>query len=284
MPNFIGIGAQKCATTWIYEILRDHPQVSLSHKKEIDYFSYHFDHGIQWYQRNFPDSAQTKIVGEISPSYFHEPAVPERVKSQCPDAKLILSLRDPLQRAISNHKHEVRVNHFEGDDLSFEAGMANNPMYIEQGLYAKHYSRWCDYFTDDQILVVFFEDIVKDRHQVAKRIYRYLEIDDTHRSSAIDNRSNPGHVNRFSGLEKFRNNLHHGAKSIGLDSLWNLAGKSGLKWLYGRINKLPADALIPPIKDATKKELRTLFAQDNRQLMSIIEPPYPEWLNQDDIS
>ena len=284
MPNFIGIGAQKCATTWIYEILRDHPQVTLSHTKEINYFSYHYDHGQQWYQRQFPDSGNARVVGEISPSYFHEPAVPERVKAQVPDVKLIVSLRDPVKRAVSNHKHEVRVNHFDGDDLSFEAGMKNNPMYVEQGLYARHYSRWRSQFSENQILVVFFEDIVKDRHEVAKRIYRYLDIDDNHHSAAIDNRSNPGHVNRFAGLEKFRNSLHHGAKTIGLDGLWNLAGKSGLRWLYGRVNKLPADTLIPQMTEASKERLQQMFAEDIRRLRSMIDAPHPQWLNPDDFS
>lgn len=280
----MGIGAQKCATTWIYEILRDHPQVTMSHTKEIDYFSYHYDHGLQWYQRQFPDDSTTKILGEISPSYFHEPAVPERVKAQAPQAKLILSLRDPVKRALSNHKHEVRVNHFSGDDLSFEAGMRNNPMYVEQGLYARHYSRWRKYFPDRQILVVFFEDIIRDRHSVAKRIYRYLEIDDDHRAAAIDNRSNPGHINRFTGLEKFRNSLHHGAKTIGLDGLWNLAGQSGLRWLYGRVNKLPADTLIPPMTQASKSQLRQIFAEDIKQLGPMIDSPHPQWLKPDDFS
>ena len=281
-PNFIGIGAQKCATTWIYEILRDHPEVTLSHKKEIDFFSYHYDHGMQWYKDNFVDSAQSKVVGEISPSYFHEPAVPQRVKHHMPQAKLIVSLRDPLQRSISNHKHEVRVGHFSGDDLSFEAGMANNPMYVEQGLYAKHYSRWCEYFPPEQIFVVFYEDIVKDRYAVAKNIYRFLDIDENHQSAAVDNKSNPGHINRFAGLEKFRNSLHYGAKRIGLDSVWDLAGKLGLRWLYGRLNKMPADALIPQMSDTARLEVRNYFNEDTRRLRELIDGPYPQWMNLED--
>ena len=77
-PNFVGIGAQKCASTWIYQILSDHPDVSLSTKKEIDFFSYRYHHGSLWYEKHFPDKPGATATGEVSPSYFHEPAVPSR--------------------------------------------------------------------------------------------------------------------------------------------------------------------------------------------------------------
>ena len=77
-PTFIGIGAQKCASTWIYDILKDHPDVALSELKEVDFFSYKYDHGLQWYENNFSEAGTQSVIGEISPSYFHEPAVPAR--------------------------------------------------------------------------------------------------------------------------------------------------------------------------------------------------------------
>ncbi len=110
-PAFLGIGAQKSATTWLYDILSDHPDVCLSEQKELDFFSHYFDFGYQWYERQFPVHGAECIAGEVSPSYFHSPAVPERVHAYAPDIKLILLLREPVQRAISNHKHEVRIDH-----------------------------------------------------------------------------------------------------------------------------------------------------------------------------
>ena len=60
--------------------------------------------------------------------------------------KLILFLRNPLDRLISNHKHEIRVSHLAGNELSVEFGLMNNPSYVEQGLYATHLERWLEYF------------------------------------------------------------------------------------------------------------------------------------------
>ena len=152
-PAFIGIGAQKCASTWLYNILADHPEVWLSEKKELDFFSYYYDYGFQWYERNF-ESDESLVAGEVSPSYFHGKGVPKRVFEYDANLRLILFLRDPIERAISNHKHEVRIGHFRGSDLSFERGLKNNPSYISQGLYATHLEKWLEYFPKDWLLFV----------------------------------------------------------------------------------------------------------------------------------
>lgn len=276
-PTFIGIGAQKCASTWIYDILRDHPEVALSEPKELDFFSYHYDHGFQWYERHFSKHLDMGAVGEISPSYFHEPAVPVRIKSYLPQAKVLISLRDPVERAISNHKHEVRVGHISGDDLSFETGLANNPMYIEQGLYATHLSRWLQYFSPAQMLIIFLEDIVADPEGVARCIYEFLGVDSSHRSAALEQQSNASHITRYSGLEALRKNLRMTAKSAGLDWLWRAGGRLGLQSVYHKVNRLPSGTVIPSISEATIRDLRLQFSDEISKLEQLSNRSLAHW-------
>jgi len=275
IPNFLGIGGQKCASTWIYDILRDHPQVFVSDRKEIDFFSYKYDRGFQWYCNHFCTSHLADIVGEISPSYFHEFLVPERVKKHLPDPKIIVSLRDPVERAISNHQHEVRVGHFISKDLSFEAGLANNPMYVEQGLYAKHLARWFRFFSADKILVVFLEEIKEDRVDVARRVYKFLNVDSDFLSEAIDRQSNPGHLSRYHNLERFRNKLHLMAKQLGLESVWRTLSRLGLRSAYGRLNKMPTNSIIPPISEDTRAKLKKYFSSDTAKLARLLDREIP---------
>ena len=96
-PNFIG-NCQKCASSWLYDILADHPQVGVSEKKELDFFTQHYDNGHAWYERHFPHSSNIEVVGEISPSYFHEASAPARAKAFRSDARILVSLRDPVER------------------------------------------------------------------------------------------------------------------------------------------------------------------------------------------
>src|SRR5512145_3457050 len=81
-PTYVGIGAQKCASTWLHRMLEAHPQVCVPAVKEVDFFSYRYDRGYQWYERRLTtgsDGTVRTARGEISPSYFCEPSVPERL-------------------------------------------------------------------------------------------------------------------------------------------------------------------------------------------------------------
>lgn len=277
-PTFIGIGAQKCASTWIYDILSDHPQVALSSLKEVDFFSYKYDHGVQWYEHNFSEQyAGQPVVGEISPSYFHEPAVPERVLRHYPDIKLIVSLRHPVKRAISNHTHEIRTGHLTGEDLTFEKGLANNPTYVDQGMYAKHLQRWLDAFPREQVLVLVFEEVIADRVAAAKKIYDFLGIDQHHQSAFLDSRSNPGYVNRSKGLESFRKKARGFVKSIGLDFLWGLLAKLGLRKLYSGVNKVSSAEAIPSPLESTLANLNAEFSDDIAQLEELLARDLSVW-------
>lgn len=277
-PTFIGVGAQKCASTWIYDILSDHPQVALSTLKEVDFFSYKYDHGVQWYERNFEEQYSGQpVVGEISPSYFHEPAVPERVLRHYPDIKLIVSLRNPVKRAVSNHTHEIRTGHLVGEDLTFEKGLANNPTYVDQGLYAKHLQRWLEVFPRENILILVFEEVIADRSAAAQQIYQFLGINESHQSQFLDTRSNPGYVNRYKGVESFRKKARGIVRSLGLDSLWGLLAKLGLRKLYSGMNKVSSADAIPPPSESTIEKLTLEFDNDITELEKLLARDLSIW-------
>ncbi|MBV5272311.1 MAG: sulfotransferase domain-containing protein [Lamprocystis purpurea] len=214
---FVGIGVQKCATTWLYDILLDHPQVALSKLKELDFFSYHFGRGYQWYEEQFPQDRPGCLVGEISPSYFIDANVPERLQAYAPEAKLVVLLRDPVERAVSNHRHEVRLGNFHGDDISFVAGLANNPLYLEQSRYGTHLLRWLRHIPASRMLVLFQEDIDREPQAVAQQVYRFLDVDDRHVSNAVEGRSNESHVHRSRVLERARRAARDLVRLMGID-------------------------------------------------------------------
>jgi Sulfotransferase domain len=274
---FLGIGVQKCASTWLYSILLDHPQVALSNPKELDFFSYHFGRGYQWYEKHFPGGLQKRVFGEISPSYFIEGSVPERLKAYTPEAKILVSLRDPVERAISNHRHEVRLGHFVGDDLSFEAGLKNNPLYIEQSRYGTHLQRWLMHFPSSRILILFQEDIEKEPIRTSQRVYRFLGIDAGHVSSAVSSRVNESRVYRFQVLERVRKTARKTTQSLGIDGLWAVGQGAGLQSLYRRLNRRPPDTKIPAVSAATEERLRQLFEGEIKLVEEITGRALPQW-------
>lgn len=174
--TFIGIGAQKCASTWLHGVLDQCPDVTVADGKEVDFFSYHFDRGYEWYGRSFAAGADRRHRGEISPSYFVHPNAAARAAAYEPDLHILVCLRDPVARAFSNHLHEVRKGHVSGGNLVFEAALDNNPLYVDQGRYATHLARWLDAFPAARVHVFFQEDIHRDRAGAARRVTDLLGL------------------------------------------------------------------------------------------------------------
>lgn len=277
-PTFIGIGAQKCASTWLYRVLAEHPDVGVSKEKEIDFFSYHYDHGFQWYESQFVDCDGKTAVGEISPSYFCEPAVPARLKLYAPDAKILVSFRDPVQRALSNHRHEVRVGHFTAGGLAFEAGLDNNPMYIEQGRYATHLKRWLEYFPQEQILVVLQEDIADDPLAVARKVYEFVGVEPGYEPEQLTQKFNRSYANRSRGLANFKDRLYALSRLPGMRWVWALGSATGLKRLYRTVNTVPSNEAIPAPDDRTLAQLRQAFRPEVEELSELLGRSLEKWM------
>lgn len=276
-PNFLGIGAQKCATTWLHAILVDHPEVCMGPKKEIDFFSHYYDYGFQWYERRFHCDGERIAVGEVSPSYFHSTQAPRRVSAYHGDMRLVLFLRDPVERAFSNHKHEVRIGHLRGRDLSFEYGLKNNPAYIEQGLYATHLERWLEHFPRRQLLVVLVDDIVSNPAATAADIYEFLGISQNHVPAALGDRSNESFVSRYRWLERVRDGGHELSRAAHLEGVWRLLARVGGQRLYRRLNRRPPSSVIPPMEEATRRLLKATFRGEMERLETLLERSLDPW-------
>jgi hypothetical protein len=276
-PTFIGIGAQKCASSWLYDILADHPEAALSEKKELDFFSYHYENGYAWYEQQFPAKPGAKIAGEISPSYFNEASVPERAKLYSPGLRILLSLRDPVERALSQHRHLVRIGTVIGPDYRFETALDDNPSYIEQGRYATHLARWLANFPESQVHVVLMDDIKKNPMETARKVYAFLGVSPDHRSAALHEKSNPSYVVRSRVMDATIRRLRKTTRQLGLGGIWQALGDSGLRRLYRGMNRKPSEAVVPPVSTEATQRLRELFREEVGTLEQMLGRDLESW-------
>jgi hypothetical protein len=279
-PTFLGLGAQKCASSWIHKVLEDHSEVFVSQPKELDFFTHYFNRGYTWYERHFDQASEVKAIGEISPSYFCDPLAPERVRRYRPDLKLVLLLRDPLRRAFSNHLHELRKGHFHGVDLSFEAGLASNPMYLFQSRYGTHLGNWLRAFPSEQMLLLLQEEIEADPLTQVRRLYAFLGVDPDHRSADLFRRSHES----------------IDARSRTVFRAWRAVGDFGRRHRLGpvveavkrlppvaaamRANRLDLRAEIPPMRPETEVALQRELAPELIQLAALTgrdDWPWATW-------
>jgi len=265
--DVIGIGAQKCASSWLHAVAGSHPEIALSNPKEVDFFSYYFDRGYQWYESHFPDS-DAPVRFECSPSYFHDPRTPGRAAAYRSDLKVLALLRDPVKRAFSNHMHEIIKGHI--PPCCFEDGLENNPAYLEQGLYATHLRRWFDTFPRAQIKVMFAEDILADPDAAAASAFAFFGVSPGFDSAILHERRNESDRAR---LPMLRSGLRAGGDWLRRRGLENtLARIKATPPIAGllRANSIQVRDEIPPMRPDTIARLEAYFAPEMDALQGLL--------------
>jgi hypothetical protein len=256
-PTFLGIGAQKCATSWLHDVLNGHPDIFTSVPKEIDFFTARYDHGYEWYLRHFADGAGARARGETSPSYFYNPGVPERVRLFDPAIRIIAILRDPVDRAFSNHLHELRARHITAE--RFEDGLLNNPLYLEQSRYATHLGRWLAVFPREAVLPLIFEEITAEPEAAVRQVYEFLGVDPAGRFDASRRSSNESVAYRNEGLQAVLRRggdaLRRAGLGAGLERIKALPPLRGLMEMNKRDLRVSAPKPLPETRDRLAREL-----------------------------
>ncbi|MEG4250642.1 tetratricopeptide repeat protein [Microcoleus sp. Pol10D4] len=205
VPNFIIIGSQRCGTTSLYTYLAQHPQILTPIKKEMDFLSWHFDRGIDWYLAHFPPMPEGEefLTGEASPSYFDYREAPERLYSLFPEAKLIVLLRNPVDRAISQFYRLTGLN-WEARSLDQAISdeierLSQNPEYIigeepgnylARGRYIEFIKNWRTFFPQEQLLILKSEDFYAGAATTVKQVLEFLDLPE-YQLSEYQN-ANPG--------------------------------------------------------------------------------------------
>jgi len=193
LPNLIIIGAMKCGTTSLHEYLNLHPQICMSRIKEPQFFieerTWH--KGLDWYRSIFPSPAL--VMGESSTSYTKYPTfkgVPERMASVVPDAKLIYLVRDPVERIVSQYVHMVA---WHGENRSIKKALREEGNdYILYSKYFFQLSKFLDYYPQERICIVAFEDLRKDKRKTMCKLFEFLGVDtsfESERFEQVHNRS-----------------------------------------------------------------------------------------------
>lgn len=268
-PTFIGIGVQKCATSWLHEALHAHPAIYASEPKEVDFFSAFYDRGHAWYERHFAPGLGRPIRGETSPSYFYHPAAPARAKLYEPALRVVVVFRDPVERAYSNHLHELRAGHLPAD-ATFEEGLVNNPCYVEQGRYATHLAAWLDAFPREQVLALIMEEVVADPAAAMGALHAFLGADPEAAGPPTTGRQNESVAYRMAGLQ---GTLQRGGRMMrraGLEPALEAVKALPPVRRAMAMNKRDLRAEAPPLLPDTRADLARTLAPEMRALAGLL--------------
>jgi hypothetical protein len=270
-PNFLVIGAMKCATTSLCDLFATHPQMFVCTPKEPEFFCDDavFARGWGWYESLFAGAQEKIAVGEGSTSYTKQmrfPHAAERIAKYLPEAKLIYIARHPLMRIESHWLLRIAA----GLDVSpFAEALKKSPHIVDTSLYWKQISRYRDFYPDENLLLLFFEDFVSNPHDIIKRAYRFLGVNP---ELATADPAKPKHVTadvRVDGavirlIQKLR----------GARALRNLAPELGRKVTTKLRKPLPNRPEWPP---ELRREVIQQLADDTAEFLKFCGKPSDYW-------
>lgn len=174
LPDFVIIGAVKGATTWIHNHLQQNPAIYLP-GPEPHFFSQEYELGLDHYRAKFSAAPSGRILGEKSADYFAHPEAAARLAKTLPTAKLVLQLRNPIERAYSDYKMLYRRGTVTKGPEAYLRGLdCDQPRFLEDGLYAKHLKRWLDHFDSENLQVLLFEDVKANPARVVAEVNAHI--------------------------------------------------------------------------------------------------------------
>ena len=276
--NFIGLGAQRCGTSWIYAQLYEHPQICMP-RKEIHFFSKdeNWQKGIGWYENIFKNCPKGKLRGEFSTSYLPSKIAAERIYQYYPKTKLITCLRNPVQRAFSAFKNDI-MGGVLPKNKSFEKGLSENKDYIIRGFYFHQLKNYLSLFSREQILILIYEDLKKDPKEYIKKIYRFLGVDDSFLPSMLNKVINKGRTPQFVFIDEFIYRVASFLRIRGFHKLVWLGKKTGIPEFIRKLNTQKKKT--PELKESTRLFLEKIFAKDVAELSEFLNRDLSEiWFN-----
>lgn len=270
LPNFLIVGAMKAGTTWLASNLETHPQVFIP-KDELHFFneSKFFQRGFDWYEDQFKAAGNAIAIGEKTAGYLLHKDTPEVLAKSLPNVKIIIVLRDPVRRAVSQINHHIRYGEI-SPDLSPE-NLINSSEFsyidkkfaiLERGKYLEQIKRYYSHFKSENILILVNEtDIRKSPEEVLRKTCQFLKID-----SQFDfpMRNKRIHENRNSKLGT------------------TLAFKLPIiRPILAKIDRFIPGDKIPPfnLQESEIRKLFSIYEDDNRRLFEFLGIELPgKWI------
>lgn len=292
-PNFFIVGAAKAGTTSLYSYLRQHPQIFMPPDiKEPHYFaqirpsraqrfaSRVFICDRDAYLRLFQAAEGYRAVGEASPSYLWCEEAPARIHAVAPGARIVITLRDPVERAYSHYLMDYRegVQHLPfyeallADWRSQNKGWAVSQLYVELGFYARQIERYLRLFGAERVHILFYDDLRRlalgDRQPLAE-ILRFLDVD----VSALD------HIDTH--------HVENGFAAPRAEWARRLAGAHWARWIGNTLlpkrigasvfNRFFVKSSVPPPMDPRARDwLRTLLDPEIRAVERLLGRKLPQ--------
>lgn len=257
------IGPQKSGTTWLYRALVEHPQIACPPKDSIHYFDMFYARGRSWYEKHFEEARDDQLLFDPTPSYIRSPWAAERIAEENLRAKIILCLRNPVERAFSHYWHEKKKKKIA---FSFSEALTNYDLFsswLETGFYARHIERYLDFFPREQLLTQRFEVLGENPAAFLREALEFI---------GIDAEFQPGNLNKKVNAAGARRDLWNRGKAVFYKmspAFWKKVGLEG--FMSGK------DEYLRGVLDEDRARLLEIFAPETERLEALTGLDLSAW-------
>lgn len=287
--SFLIVGAQKSGTTWLANMLKQHPQIFIPAQKEVFYFNrnfqitpdllnYQFDKPVSWYLSYFEDAKSEQILGEASVGYLDDEIAAKKIFEFNPDIKIIIILRNPVNRSISNYFYYIQDGII--DRVPFKEAILEQKPIITRSLYYRQVKRYLDIFPKNQVKIMFYDDLIENNKNFLLEIEMFLNVP-CYIPENIDEKSNVTGEPRFYFLKRLHNQSRIFIRKYRLHFLNDLVRKLGLSTLADNLRALLVKPLEvkPIIQEEVYTYLMDLFIEDICKLEELLNCDLSSWKN-----
>lgn len=210
----LAVGPRRTGTTWLHRCLQQRPELALPRRKETRYWSRYFDRGEAWYRRQFPEEGRPV---EVCPEYFADPEVRRRIEDACQGLRVIVTVRDPVDRAWSHYRHE-RAKGRVGDD--FWEAVERRPAILADGRYRTHLPAWEALDAVDRVEAIPLDEVAARPADALERAARALGVEPWETPPMIaDEVVNPARAARSPLAARLVTTAGRALRSAGLEGL-----------------------------------------------------------------
>jgi len=286
LPNFLIIGAQKSGTTSLRYYLQEHPEISLA-PKETHFFDDRdntFNFGVEYYSRLFEESGDANAIGEVTPCYIYAKQAPERMHQTIPNAKLILIMRNPVDRAYSHFWKNIKngkETHSFNEAIQLEKERIDRNFwhrmhysYRDRGIYYEQIERYLKYFPIQNMRFLIFEEFTQDSNSALQSIYQFLDVDDNFQSTRTNIVKNKAAISKSKLLFRLAKGHYHFPSGVEL-FIKKSRFKSLIMWVNKKFNIQEFD--YPPMDRNTRQRLLELYRLPNDRLSELLGRDLSIW-------
>lgn len=275
LPTYLIAGTVRSGTTSLHRALGQHPDVFAPGAKELHFFDRHFERGVGWYESCFEGAEPGGPVGEATPNYVYDPRAVGRMAEVLPGVRVVVLLRDPVERAYSQYWMQRTAHH---ETLEFAAAVAAEPerlasgddrarayfSYVDRGRYVDQLRRLRDHFPAEQTFVALYEDLRDRPEETYRAVCAFIGAGTDHLPAGLGERANQHRSYRSDRLRA----VTHGVRRHGR------AGRLAAH-VIASLNSRPSE--YPAMDAATRTRLEEEFRGPNAELAAWLGRDLHEW-------